>query len=190
MKEYYKNNFKIIKNINKARSLILCLDCGCEFERDNNRIYKAGCPYCKGTFTKTGFNDINTTNPELVKYFVNKEITLHYRITSHKKVKMKCPNCGSERVQKRNLGTKVVAGVGGVAGAVTGAIGAGEGAAAGAAIGTALLPGVGTVVGGIMGAIAGAAAGATAGAIAGKALDEYVLDSYVCNACEHTFDAE
>ncbi len=75
---------------------------------------------------------------------------------------MKCPNCGSERVQKRNLGTKVVAGVGGVAGAVTGAIGAGE----------------------------GAAAGATAGAIAGKALDEYVLDSYVCNACEHTFDAE
>ena len=59
-----------------------------------------------------------------------------------------CPSCGSDKTQKRNIGTKVAGGVGAVAGGIGAVAGGGEGAAAGAAIGSALFPGVGTLVGG------------------------------------------
>ena len=46
-----------------------------------------------------------------------------------------------------------------------------------------------SLVGGVIGFLGGLAVGATAGAVAGKAVDEYILDNYKCNACEHTFSS-
>ena len=56
-----------------------------------------GCSCCSNKTVVKGINDIATTNPELVKYFVNKEDVCKYSNGSNKKVKLKCPNCGFEK---------------------------------------------------------------------------------------------
>lgn len=55
-----------------------------------------GCPLCSGSnsYCEEGINDIATTNPELVKYFVNEEDTKKYKRGSDKFVLMRCPDCG------------------------------------------------------------------------------------------------
>lgn len=52
------------------------------------------CSYCNGNMTLYGFNDISTTHPHLVKYFLNPEDAKENRISSNKKVKIVCPECG------------------------------------------------------------------------------------------------
>lgn len=53
-----------------------------------------GCSVCKGNMTCVqGVNDIATTNPECVVYFVDKELAHKVRRGSNKKVAMKCPHC-------------------------------------------------------------------------------------------------
>ena len=42
-------------------------------------------------------NTIAATHPHLIKYFANKEDALKYSVGSHKKIYMKCPDCGLER---------------------------------------------------------------------------------------------
>ena len=44
-----------------------------------------------------GENDIATTHPHLVKYFVNKEDVYNYTYGSGKYVKVCCPYCGTEK---------------------------------------------------------------------------------------------
>lgn len=59
------------------------------------------------TFVLKGINDIATTHPHLVKYFVNKEDTLILKGKSSKIVKLHCPVCGFEKEQiVSNLTTK------------------------------------------------------------------------------------
>ena len=66
----------------------------------NNR----GCPCCckSPRLVEKGINDIATTHPYLVKYFVNIEDTYKYTYSSNKNVLMKCPNCGYEKINNIN----------------------------------------------------------------------------------------
>lgn len=52
------------------------------------------CSVCSNQKIIKGINDIATTHPHLVKYFVNKEDAYKYSYGSKIKVKVKCPNCG------------------------------------------------------------------------------------------------
>ncbi|WP_265917706.1 hypothetical protein [Clostridium perfringens] len=56
-----------------------------------------GCPVCAGREVIVGVNDIATTHPELVKYFVNQKDIYENSFGSNKKVKIKCPDCGYEK---------------------------------------------------------------------------------------------
>lgn len=64
-----------------------------EYNLSNNR----GCSCCRGFTIIKGINDIATTNPELVKYFVDTEDTYKYTYGSGRKVLCKCPDCGFEK---------------------------------------------------------------------------------------------
>lgn len=62
-----------------------------------------GCPICSNKKVFKGTNDIYTTHPYLVKYFVNIEDTFNYTYGSKEKVHMKCPNCGNEKKLSINI---------------------------------------------------------------------------------------
>lgn len=53
-----------------------------------------GCSCCHGKTVVEGINDINTTTPEVVKYFYDKSETQLYTKYSKFKVKVKCISCG------------------------------------------------------------------------------------------------
>lgn len=53
-----------------------------------------GCPYCSGNKVLVGFNDFNTTHPELAQYLQNKDDGCNYSFGSHKKANWICPDCG------------------------------------------------------------------------------------------------
>ena len=53
-----------------------------------------GCPYCSGNKVLVGFNDFNTTHPELSHYLLNKNNGNNYSFGSRKKVNWICPDCG------------------------------------------------------------------------------------------------
>lgn len=101
-----------------------------------------------------------------------------------------CPKCGSGRISIKNYGQKVMGTVGLITGAVAGATSAMSGAEAGLVVGAVAGP-VGAVVGGLFGAILGGmlggGVGGMAGAKLGMAIDEIILDNYVCLVCTHTF---
>lgn len=77
--------------------------------------YGNGCNCCKKTtgFVVKGINDIATTNPKLIPYFVNEEDIYTHTCSSNKKALCKCPNCGFEKeiiinnLQKHGLGCRV-----------------------------------------------------------------------------------
>lgn len=52
------------------------------------------CQACCNRKIEKGINDISTTHPHLVKYFVNIEDTYQYSKSANKKVALKCPLCG------------------------------------------------------------------------------------------------
>ena len=56
------------------------------------------CHVCNKKVVKKGFNDLATTDPWMVEYFVNKDESTMYFPNSCKKVLMKCPICGTERM--------------------------------------------------------------------------------------------
>lgn len=58
------------------------------------------CPVCSNKKIIKGINDIATTHPHIVKYFVNKEDTYNYSHGSTKKVKTICPHCNSIKTTK------------------------------------------------------------------------------------------
>jgi predicted GIY-YIG superfamily endonuclease len=49
-----------------------------------------GCPYCGRGRTKAGVNDVATTHPHLVDYFVDKDEALTVTASSHRKVRAQC----------------------------------------------------------------------------------------------------
>lgn len=69
--------------------------CGHEFEQGiNQRVRGAGCPYCSHQKLLKGFNDLATTNPEILKewdYDKNAVLPTEIGVGAHKKIWWKCP---------------------------------------------------------------------------------------------------
>lgn len=59
-----------------------------------------GCHVCTNNATISGYNDIETMRPDIVRYFVHKTDTNKYSPYSNKSVEMKCPVCGHVKIEK------------------------------------------------------------------------------------------
>ena len=79
-----------------------CIKCGYNHfwktEYELNTEY--GCPVCTGRKVKKGINDIATTSPWMIEYFINKDDAYKYTCNSNKKLYMKCPFCGRKSDNK------------------------------------------------------------------------------------------
>ncbi|MBN3352078.1 hypothetical protein CF086_17420 [Clostridium botulinum] len=103
------NNVKIIdcvkikngKQVPRKGYRYKCLKCG--YIGENSEGHFRGdrgiCPVCCTPCRKVirGINDIATTHPYLIKYFVNIEDAYKYSYSSNKKVLMICPDCGYKK---------------------------------------------------------------------------------------------
>lgn len=67
------------------------------------------CPYCLGQLVNN-INCVATTNPELIKYFVNPDDCYKYTANSNKKVNLRCFNCHNDKYMAINTLTR--AGIG------------------------------------------------------------------------------
>lgn len=52
------------------------------------------CPVCSNKVVIPGVNDIATTHPDYIKYFLNKGDTIKYSYGCNDKISIKCPDCG------------------------------------------------------------------------------------------------
>lgn len=62
-----------------------------------------GCSCCASRTVVKGINDIATTDPNIVKYFNDISAAYTNTANSHKKVKVKCPDCGRIRDKKMTI---------------------------------------------------------------------------------------
>jgi ribosomal protein S27E len=81
-KKYY---FKCPNKIHKSE----LRNINCIIKKDKNKNFNIECVQC---------NSILVTNPYFIKYFVNEDEAKKYSISSNKKVLMKCPDCGYEKI--------------------------------------------------------------------------------------------
>lgn len=56
------------------------------------------CPLCSNKVVVKGVNDIATTNPEMIEYLKSKEDAYKHTSQSNKKIDVKCPICGFEKM--------------------------------------------------------------------------------------------
>jgi len=109
--EYKKEVFEIVGNeysviskymMNKTKIKMKHIECSQEFEvTPNNFLSKnSRCPFCFGTTTHIGVNDINTTHPEVAAMLLTSEDKYKYRAGSGVKLDWICPQCG-ERVKNK-----------------------------------------------------------------------------------------
>jgi len=95
---------KIVGKGDKKYYKYKCLKCGNEDEIAEGDINKGvGCNACGTSYKKIkrGLNDIATTHPYLVKYFVDIEDAYKYSFgNSIVNVLLKCPDCGFEKPMK------------------------------------------------------------------------------------------
>ena len=79
-------------------------ECGHEWEAiiSNRTNNNTNCPYCANYNCKVlrEFNDIATTRPDLIKYFVNIKDAYTHTKGSNDKVEMRCPICGTIKVMR------------------------------------------------------------------------------------------
>ena len=61
-----------------------------------------GCPICANKTVLEGYNDLATTRPDLVPYFLNPDDAKKYTAQSNKKITLKCPLCGKEKTMPIN----------------------------------------------------------------------------------------
>ena len=90
----------------KGRGLYQCSKCG-ELKTINNSSFKKALTVCNNrcygikrgssTVIVRGFNDLATTHPHLVKYFVDKEVATEVMSGGGTKVELHCPYCGSTK---------------------------------------------------------------------------------------------
>lgn len=75
-----------------------CLVCNGEFIIRPNALmnHSLGCPYCNGQKVLVGFNDIQTTHPEIANLLVNEEDKTKYYYHTSTKLKFKCASCNKE----------------------------------------------------------------------------------------------
>lgn len=76
-----------------------CNICGWDkgWIREDHLLKGVGCSCCSGLTVVKNINDIATTNPEMIKYFVNIEDCYTYTYNSKNKVLLKCPYCGLKK---------------------------------------------------------------------------------------------
>lgn len=88
-------------NISRKYYKYHCNVCTAELWMEEGNIKRgSNCACCSRSSNKTvikGINDIATTNPELIKYFVNIEDAYTHTYSSNKKVLLKCPDCGFKK---------------------------------------------------------------------------------------------
>lgn len=83
----------------KNKILCRCLKDGYEWRiTPGDLLHGYGCPVCANRACFTGYNDVATKRPDLIKYFVNPDDAKHVTTGSHKKVLIKCPDCGHEQM--------------------------------------------------------------------------------------------
>ena len=105
-----ENGHKLLTEYVHARETVLIdFNCGHEPHFITPNRYQRGnrCPYCyeetrgeRRSQAKKGVNDIATTHPHLIQYFINIEDAHKHTYGSDKKVMMKCPHCGLEKEKK------------------------------------------------------------------------------------------
>lgn len=83
--EYIKSDLPLMIMCNKGHKYEASLD---------NITQGSGCPYCNNQKVLIGYNDLNTTNPEISKYLVNKNDGEKCTYGSNTILDFKCPNCG------------------------------------------------------------------------------------------------
>lgn len=64
-------------------------------------IRNGGCSCCGGRRIVKGINSIYDTNPELIKYFLNKDDAFKYSKGNHNKIYTICPFCGN--IEKKRI---------------------------------------------------------------------------------------
>lgn len=97
---------KILKSNNYSRKgyLYKCLKDGYVGEIFEYSLeIGTGCPVCSNSKIVKGINDMATTHPYLLKYFVNIEDAFTHSYGYDGKVLLKCPDCGFERKQTMNI---------------------------------------------------------------------------------------
>lgn len=67
---------------------------------ESHLLHGIGCSCCKGFTVVKGINDVATTHPEYLKYFVNKEDAYTITYSSNKEVLLRCPRCGTKKYIK------------------------------------------------------------------------------------------
>lgn len=76
-----------------------CEKCGYKGTMTKHKLwYHSGCPACSGIVAVPSINDFNTKHPSLVKYLVNPDDGKTVTAGSNKKLRCKCPICGTEKM--------------------------------------------------------------------------------------------
>ena len=114
----YINPDMIILNETRPRGtkedpfICYCGKCGgtfaCETSSINSGYYHKlqnpdkvdWCPVCDRRIIIKGINDVGSEHPELIKYFANEEDAYKYASMSNQYVKLKCPDCKTERTMQ------------------------------------------------------------------------------------------
>ena len=69
-------------------------------EIGNRTNVNSNCPYCANKKVLKGYNDLATTHPQYIKYFVNIKDAYTHTYSSDAKVEMKCPICGTRKAMR------------------------------------------------------------------------------------------
>lgn len=76
-----------------------CDICGYEGSMTKHKLWgRHGCPACAGSVVVPGINDFNSKYPSLVKYLVKPSDGKKVTAGSEKKLRCKCPICGTEKM--------------------------------------------------------------------------------------------
>ena len=95
--EMVNSNIQILSEYRNAKTRIKCRCLDCLYEWDtypDSLLNGSGCPCCCNRVCVTGINDVATTHPELVKYFVTPDEAKGVTYGVNKLFYFKCPDCG------------------------------------------------------------------------------------------------
>ena len=101
-KFYEKNSYALLKDTVFANRKVWwkCKDCGKEWNTlISTRSGGSKCPYCSGYIFLKGFNDLQTTHPEIASEWSEKNLPLkpdEVNAKSRKNVWWRCDKCGNE----------------------------------------------------------------------------------------------
>lgn len=92
------NNQKYIDSTQKMK--FVCSNCDSTFDiKLNSLLYFGSCPFCSPFYkrVKPNLNSLNVMRPDLIKYFVDANVTQEITPRNNKVFMMKCPNCNYEK---------------------------------------------------------------------------------------------